>query len=104
MKSAILFSSTGPIVIITSHPSLEDEGLLNMLATRGITKFIAFELPIETVRERYGTHFEMVCEHLKATNDLRIIDLDGARIFSLFAFAEYGPALFNESVPETIQT
>ncbi len=96
MKSAILFTGSGPILIVTSHATLEDEGLLRMLSARGMTKFIAFELPIEMVRERYGNHFDVVCENLKETDDLRIMDIDGGRIFSLFAFTEYGPPIFKE--------
>jgi hypothetical protein len=104
MKSAIIFSGSGPIVIVTSHTSLDDEGLLKMLAARGMSKFIAFELPIEMVRGRYGNHFEVTCENLKETDDLRIMDIDGSRIMSLFAFDEYGPPIFREPVREAVVT
>jgi hypothetical protein len=100
MKSAILFTSSGPTIIVTSHHSCDSEGLLNKLAARGITKFIAFEIPIELVRERYGNHYNVVCEDLSETDDLRIMDIDGARIFSLFDFSEYGPPIFKELAKE----
>jgi hypothetical protein len=103
MKSAILFTGSGPILIITSHASLEDEGLLKMLTARGINKFIGFELPVEMVRERYGNHFDVVCENLRETDDLRIMDIDGGRIFSLFAFTEYGPPIYKESTMPYVQ-
>jgi hypothetical protein len=53
MKAALVFAGSGPIVILTSYPSLSDAGLLRALKAHGVGKFIAYELPLETVAARY---------------------------------------------------
>ena len=35
MKAALVFAGSGPIVILTSHPSLSDTGLLRALKAHG---------------------------------------------------------------------
>ncbi len=99
MKSAILYTSSGPIVVITCCESLTAPRFLSNLAKKGIGKFLAFELPIDLVRERYGNHYRLVCEDLLETDELRVLDYDGHRIMSLFTFSEYGPPIFGE-VPQ----
>ncbi len=58
MNAAMIFPGSGPIVILTSHEGLEDPSLLERLAVKGIKKFIAFPLPLEVVRAKYGVHFD----------------------------------------------
>ena len=43
MKAALVFAGSGPIVILTSYPSLSDPGLLRTLKAHGVGKFIAYE-------------------------------------------------------------
>lgn len=54
-------------------------------------------MPIELVKERYGEHFHVVITDLKETDDFRIMDIDGHRIFRNFKFKESGPPLRSES-------
>jgi hypothetical protein len=94
MKSVILFTGSGPILVTTSFQSFDDEKFLHNLAMKGIEKCIGFEVPTDTVHARYGNHFDMVCQDLSESDDLRVIDIDGSRIFALFEFSEYGPPMF----------
>lgn len=103
MKSAILFTGSGPILIATSFQSFEDEKFLHNLAIKGIEKCIGFEVPTDTVQARYGNHFDIVCQDLTGSDDLRVIDIDGSRIFALFDFNEYGPPIFI-AVPQILTT
>ena len=48
MKAALLFTGSGPLVILTSHASFTDPALLEKLAAKGIDKFIAYEVPVAT--------------------------------------------------------
>jgi hypothetical protein len=57
MKAALVFAGSGPIVILTSYPSLSDLGLLRALKGHGVGKFMTYELPLERVATRYGGHF-----------------------------------------------
>jgi hypothetical protein len=103
MKSAILFTGSGPILITTSFQSFEDEKFLYNLAMKGIEKCISYEVPTAAVQARYGNHFDIVCQDLNESDDLRVIDIDGSRIFALFDFSEYGPPIFTV-VPQTLTT
>jgi len=96
MKTMLLLTGSGPIVILTSHVSVMDAVLLDKLRARGIRKFVAFEVPLELARQRYGGHFAFVRNDLRETDDLRLLDLDGAHAFSLFRFDELGPPILHE--------
>ena len=99
MKAAILFTGSGPLVILTSHSSLTDPVLLAKLRIKGISKFIAHELPIELAEQRYGGHFRAVLSDLRETDDLRVLDFNGERAFRLFRLDELGPPVKHERLP-----
>ena len=90
MRSYILFSGTGPILILTTYPELADERLLKKLRHKGIVKFIAYEVPLERVQSIYGVPFEVIAADLERTEDIRVLDFNGHHIFSRFSFAELG--------------
>lgn len=96
MKSFLLMTSNGPLVILTSHGSIENPVLLDKLLAKGIDKFIAYEVPFELARNRYGEHFKIVANDLHETDDLRILDYNGSRAFKLFQFSELGEAHIHE--------
>ena len=90
MKVFMLYTGSGPIVILTSHTSILDPELLGKLAAKGVTKFLASEVPVALARERYGGHFEVVSRDLFESDDLRVLDYSGERAWRLFAFDELG--------------
>jgi hypothetical protein len=90
MKAFMLFTGSGTLVILTSFDSATSPGLLARLKAKGIDKFVAREIPLELARTRYGSHFAMVEQNVKESDDLRILDVDGQRAFRLFRFAELG--------------
>ncbi len=96
MNAAMIFSGSGPIVILTSHGGLEDPALVERLARKGIKKFIGFAVPIEVLRHKYGKHFEIVCESLHETDDLRVLDFDGRRALELLPFEVLGQPVLHE--------
>ncbi len=96
MKAYLLMTGSGPIVVLTSHASMLDNALIEKLADKGIEKFIAYEIPIGLVEQRYGNHFAVVQGDLRETDDLRVLDEDGERAFKLFRFDELGPSLVYE--------
>ena len=98
MKSLLLLTASGPLLVLTSHESLHDPKLLDALKGRGIGKFVAFEVPLTLVKERYGGHFQVVENDLHETDDLRVLDLNGQRIFQLFRFDELGMPILQEHV------
>jgi hypothetical protein len=96
MKAILLLTASGAMVVLTSYPSVLDPDLLGRLRQKGIGKFLAYEIPVELVRARYGGHFSAVQHALNETDDLRILDFDGQRIFKLFRFAELGTPVVHE--------
>ena len=96
MKVFMLLAAGGPLVILTSYPSVEDPDLLRKLAMKGIAKFVAFDIPVDTAEERYGAHFFVVKHDLRESGDLRILDYDGQRAFNLFRFDELTGPIVHE--------
>lgn len=96
MKTSIIFTGTGPILIMTSYDSLTNPDFVEKLAAKGIKKFIASDIPVEIVKERYGKHFDIVLEDLYQEDDLRVLDYDGHSIFLNFSFTEMGKPVYYE--------
>ncbi len=96
MKSLLLLTASGPLLILTSHESLHDPKLLEELKHKGIGKFVAFEVPVSLARDRYGGHFQAVESDLHETDDLRVLDFNGQRVFQLFRFDELGAPILQE--------
>ncbi|PVV08218.1 MAG: hypothetical protein B6D77_12425 [gamma proteobacterium symbiont of Ctena orbiculata] len=97
MKTFMLMTGSGPLMILTSHASMEDPLILEKLASKGIEKFLAYEVPYELAKERYGGHFSVVANDLHESDDLRVLDYNGERAFKLFSFAELGSPVMHES-------
>ncbi|MCU0235101.1 MAG: hypothetical protein MUE90_13860 [Thermoanaerobaculales bacterium] len=100
MRAYIIFSGTGPILMLTTYPALTDPRLVAKLAQKGIAKFIAYEVSVERVRDIYGVPFEVIAADLAAVEDCRVLDFNGHHIFSRFPFAEFGELI---KVGEPIQ-
>ena len=96
MKVAMLFTGSGPIVILTSHDSVTDPTLLGKLEAKGIERFLAYELPLDLAKERYGGHFRTVLNDLHETDDLRVLDYNGERAFALFGLNELGNPVIHD--------
>jgi hypothetical protein len=98
MKCFMLFTGSGPLVILTSHATIEAPDLLEQLAAKGVEKFLAYEIPIGLAMARYGMHFDVVSRNLAETDDLRVLDFDGRHALRLFSFGEMsGPAIHEEA-------
>lgn len=97
MKAGIIFTGTGPILILTTFDSFEDAKLIEKLATKGISKYIASELPLDKVKAKYGNHYNVVMGDLKQTDDLRILDYNGYNVFYNFKFSEMGKPVYHEA-------
>jgi hypothetical protein len=90
MRAYIIFSGTGPILVLTTYSDLVEPRLVDKLKHKGIAKFIAYEVPVETVRRIYGVPFEVIATDLETSEDLRVLDFNGHHIFSRFALSELG--------------
>jgi hypothetical protein len=97
MKAGIFFSGTGPILLLTTYESLNDDKLVEKLTQKGIKKFIAYEVPVEMVKEKYGNHFNVILGDLKQSDDLRVLDYDGHHVFYNFSLKDLGEPVSYEA-------
>ena len=96
MKAYFLFTASSPLVILTSYDFIKNPELMENLTAKGIGKFVACELPLELCREKYGQKFDTVCNNVRETDDLRVLDFSGERAFKIFKFKEMGSPIYYE--------
>jgi hypothetical protein len=101
MKAGIIFTGTGPILILTSYQALDDPKLVEKLRAKGIQKFIASEVPVDKVKKAYGNHFNVIMGDLNQTDDLRVLDYNGHNVFYNFTFAEMGKFAYHDGPKES---
>jgi len=77
MKVAMLFTGSGPLVILSSDELLTSPALLDKLAAKGVDKFVAWEIRQEMPRQRYGGHYDVVAADMHETDDLRALADNG---------------------------
>ena len=85
MKAGILFSGSGPILILTSYASLDHPRFIAKLSAKGIKKFIAYQVDENLVKSKYGQHFNIIMGDLQQSDDLRVLDYNGHHIFQIFS-------------------
>ena len=90
IRSFLIFTGTGPILVLSTYAELTDPRLIDKLQYKGISKFIAYEVALEAVRSRYGAAFASVSRDLDAMEDLRVLDFNGHQIMANFALDELG--------------
>ena len=96
MKAGIFFTGTGPVLLLTTYGELDNPRLAEKLAQKGIKRYIAYEVPEEMVRDKYGRHFNIIMGDLKQTDDLRILDYDGHHVFYNFPISELKEPIYHE--------
>ena len=97
MKAGIFFTCTGPILLLTSYDSLTNSKLVNKLSTKGIKKYIAYEVDEKTLKEKYGNHYDVVMGDLHQTDDLGVLDYDGHHVFDSFSLKELGKPIYHDN-------
>lgn len=97
MKAGVIFTGTGPILILTSYDSFASPDLAGKLAGKGVSKYIACEVDIGLCQKRYGQKFEAVLKDVKQQDDIRVLDYNGHNVFYTFAFSELGQPQFVDS-------
>ncbi len=100
MKAGVIFTGTGPILILTSYESFTDRGLIEKLRFKGIDKYIACEVGVDLCRRRYKHKFDVIMKDVKQDDDLRVLDYNGHHIYHLFKFKELSQPIFVEEEKE----
>ena len=89
-KTYLIFTGSGPILVLSTYPELTDERLLSKLRYKGIEKFIAYEVALDAVRSRYESSFANVSKDLESEEDLRVLDFNGHQIMANFSLDSLG--------------
>jgi hypothetical protein len=91
MRAYLIFTGSGPILVLATYPQLTDERLVTTLRYQGIDKFIAYEVQLDAVKERYPGSFDNVAKDLEGgEGDLRVLDFNGHQIMANFSLDALG--------------
>jgi hypothetical protein len=90
MKAGIIFTGTGPILVLTSYEDLSDVKFSSKLGQKGIDKYLAVEVPLAICQEKYGRHYDVILKDVKQSDDLRVLDYNGFNVFHNFPFSTWG--------------
>jgi hypothetical protein len=93
MHAYLIFTGTGPILVLFTYPELTDQRLLAKLRYKGIQRLIAYEVELEAVKSRYGRAFDDISQDLEGVEDIRVLDFNGHQIMANFSLDELGEAL-----------
>ena len=96
MKGGIFFTGTGRMVLVTTYNSFTEASFAKNLRAKGLKKFIAYEVPMDELKQKYGEHYRVIMNDLHQTDDLRVLDFDGQRIFKNFALGKLGQPVYYE--------
>lgn len=90
MRAYLIFTGSGPILVLSTYPELIDDRLVGKLRYKGIDKFIAYEVDLDAVRSRYEQSFVNVAKDLEKEEDIRVLDFNGHQIMANFALGSLG--------------
>jgi hypothetical protein len=93
VRAYLIFTGSGPILVLSTYPELTDERLLSKLHYKGIEKFIAYEVALDAVRSRYESSFANVSKDLESEEDLRVLDFNGHQIMANFSLDSLGESI-----------
>ena len=96
MRAYLVFTDSGPLLILTSFTSIPTGSMLDALGRRGIDKFIASEVATEEVPRLYGVPFEVVAADLAQGKEMRVLDFNGPHIFDAFPLSNLGKPIAYE--------
>ncbi len=89
-RAYLIFTGSGPILVLATYPKLTDERLVEKLRYKGIDKFIAYQVDLDAVAERYAQSVGSVMQDLHGVEDIRVLDFNGHQIMANFSLDELG--------------
>ncbi|HEX9670724.1 MAG TPA: hypothetical protein VGC93_14730, partial [Thermoanaerobaculia bacterium] len=85
-RAYLIFTGTGPILVLSTYPQITDPRLVQKLRYKGIDKFIAYEVDLGAVQDRYRHSYENISKDLVVgEEDLRVLDFNGHQIMANFS-------------------
>ncbi|HVS16762.1 MAG TPA: hypothetical protein VMV46_22850 [Thermoanaerobaculia bacterium] len=93
IHALLIVSGSGPMLLLTSYPGPDDARLVEQLRLRGVSRFLAYEIPVDIVRQRYPESFDRVAFDLATVEEARVLDYNGHQIMAKFTHSELGQPL-----------
>lgn len=90
MRSYLIFTGTGPILVLSTYPKLTDDRLLEKLRYKGIDRFIAYQVDLDEVESVYPQSFGQAKGDLEGREDIRVLDFNGHQIMANFSVDSLG--------------
>lgn len=90
MRAYLVFTHSGPILVMTTCSCVTEQALLETFHRRGIEKFIAYEVPMSSLQRLYGVPFEVVLSDLERGQAMRVLDFNGPHILDSFSLSDLG--------------
>jgi hypothetical protein len=89
-RSYLIFTGTGPILVLSTYPKLTDDRLIQKLRFKGIDKFMAYQVDLDVVEQRYPESFSSAEKDLDGKEDIRVLDFNGHQIMANFSLDALG--------------
>ncbi len=89
-RAHLIFTGSGPILVLSTYPKLTDKRLVDKLRYKGIDKFIAYQVDLDAAEERSPQSFDSVMDNLQGVEDIRVLDFNGHHIMANFSLDELG--------------
>ncbi len=89
-RAYLIFTGSSPILVLSTYPKLTDERLIAKLRYKGIDKFIAYQVDLDAVEERYAQSYHNVIGDLQGVEDIRVLDFNGHQIMANFSLDALG--------------
>lgn len=89
-RAYLVFTGSGPILVLSTYPKITDSRLIDKLRYKGIDKFIAYEVDLDAVQQRYAHAYGPIATDLEAVEDIRVLDFNGHQIMTNFSLEELG--------------
>jgi hypothetical protein len=96
LKSYLLLTATGAVLILTGDNLDKNPELLKNLSAGSLNKFVAYEIPVDSVKNSYRAHFEHTLRDPFQSNEFKVLDDDGIQIFNNIKLKELGSPIFFE--------
>jgi len=80
MKAYLVLAALGPVLVLTNLDSIKNPRLLAKL--RSLGKFIAYELPLESVKAAYSAHLDHVLKDPKQSDEYRVLYTGSKQIYT----------------------
>ena len=89
-RAYLIFTGSGPILVLSTYPELTDERLIHKLRYKGIDKFIAYRVDLGAVAERYPDSYHHLLRDLEGSEDIQVLDFNGHQIMANFSLDALG--------------